>query len=147
MPAAAATSIRAAHPGRRADPSWTPQPPARPPLAARSGGCRTPRVSHRWVGPGVRFVPSARLAVRAPRSQPRMARGALATAPTTERRQPASARTGNAASTAAQRNEILVRRMIALPGPLERTTTLRFVEGSVTDAGGGIIPDEPRFAH
>jgi len=76
-----------------------------------------------------------------------MARGALATAPTTEPRPPASAQTGSAVSTAAQRNEILVRRMIALPGPLERTTTLRFVEGSVTDAGGRIIPDEPRFAH
>jgi hypothetical protein len=76
-----------------------------------------------------------------------MARGALATAPTTEPRPPASAQTGSAVSTAAQRNEILVRHMITLPGPLERTTTLSFVEGSVTDAGGRIIPDEPRFAH
>jgi hypothetical protein len=62
-----------------------------------------------------------------------MARGTLATAPTTEPRPPASARIGSAASTATQRIEILVRRMIALLGPLERTTTLnvcrRFPDG------------------
>src|SRR6266496_6860107 len=88
------------------------------------------RAIARWVGArracslaGRRVWWRECLAFPPPNSPPRMAPGALATAPTTEPRPPASAPAGTAARTAAHRIEILVRRMIASPGPLGRKPT------------------------